>query len=66
MLRARCACDPQPAAEPYSFVVEPTKEALVSSLKLGRWVAIGAVIAVAAIGIVLLVVFGGGSSGAGY
>jgi len=43
-----------------------TKEALVSSINLGRWVAIGAGVAVLAIGIVLLVVYGGGGSGGGY
>ena|GEM_PF-2849461 len=38
----------------------------MSSLKLGRWAAIGAALAVVATGIVLLVVYGGGGSGAGY
>ena len=66
MLRARCACDPRGAAQPYSFVKAPRRRDLVSTVNLGRWVAIGAVVAAVALGIVLLVVYGGGGSGGGY
>jgi hypothetical protein len=38
----------------------------MSSLNLGRWVVIAAGVAVVALGIVLLVVYGGGGSGHGY
>jgi hypothetical protein len=38
----------------------------VSSINLGRWVAIGAGVAVLAIGMALLVVYGGRGSGGGY
>jgi hypothetical protein len=65
-LRARYACHPKRTVAPYSFVEAPTKEVLVSSINLGRWVVIGAGVAVVVIGIVLLVVYGGGGSGGGY
>jgi len=65
-LRPRYAGHPDGAVGSYSFVEATTKEALVSSITLGRWVAIGAGVAVLAIGIVLLVVYGGGGSGGGY
>lgn len=65
-MRARYAGHPEGAVGSYSFVEATTKEALVSSINLGTWIAIGAGVAIVLAGIVLLVVYGGGGSGGGY